>query len=443
MNLLGDPTNRRKFVLSVGFMCILSCPAPVFGQSAPLSLVQIQKLLQINSPDDLIAQEIRSRGVNFVPTAKTLGDLQKLGAGQETLAAVRERMPVGTLEVDALPGSQITLDGKEQGLADSEGRLVLHNIPAGVHVLSVQNSGYNTGEFNITLASKEYKRFPVTLEWSGGYLSVRTEPAGATINVSSLGQYKDSVSDLRCPPGTYSLTITRAGMKTETRQVVVVAGEHALLEVRLIPDQQYFQTQLEEAKLGIAHRDPRGAIRILIGLLDVEPNNADLEGLLAEAYLQTHDLARFQSAAESSIGQGGNIVLDLVHEHWEFSGESIHPAKLTLTANTIRYDPMGALCKYHTFVVPVSKVVLAEVTNKSSSGILVVRHLAPGTFVLHMEIEEPDKPGRRMTFYFGTSDSQIIRQNNIGLLSSPSNSSEVLGALVQLIQNTKQNAGGK
>lgn len=257
----------NKLALVACLLCVVVWPTKVAAQGAPLSLVQIEKLVEIHSPDDLIAQEVRSQGLTFTPTQKTLTELQKRNAGQATLTAIHERIPVGTLEIDGPPGSQIVLDGMAEGVTDSQGRLVLSNIAAGTHVLSVQKTGYNAGEFKIVLAAKEYKRFPAKLEWSGGYLTVEVSPTGATIDISSLGQYKNSVSDLQCPPGKYDLTVMLSGMKAETRSVVVGSGQHASVEVHLAPDPQYVANQLADAKLRLAHGDAQGAIQISNNLL--------------------------------------------------------------------------------------------------------------------------------------------------------------------------------
>lgn len=435
MNNLDDVRGIAERVLLACLLGVLLRPVIVPAQGTPLSLAQVEKLVEIHSPDDLIAEEIKARGLNYAPDQKTLDELQRRGAGQATLSAVRERIPIGTLEIQAPPGSQIVVDGTDQGVTDAQGRLVLSDLPAGAHRLSVRNAGYKTGEFSIILAAKEYKHFPVNLDWAGGYLTVRADPAGATIDIPGLGHYKDSISDLQCPPGTYDLTVSRAGVKPESRSVVVAAGQHAAVEIHLVLDPQSVQNQLLDAKQRLADGDPHGAIQVSNDLLVLEPDNPDADSVLAGAYLQVHDLIHFQSMAENAIRNGGTIVLNLVHEHLGLSGDSFHPASLTLTEKTIAYDPMGAMCKYHAFTVPISNVELSEVTDKSGSGFMVVRHLAPGTFLLHLEISEPGKSGKRMTFYFATSDSQIVSQNGVGFLASPSNSPEVLDSFAELIKD--------
>lgn len=109
-----------------------------------LSLTQIEKLIEIHTPDEVVAQEVRSRGLDFTPTPRILDRLQKRGAGQATLAAVRERMPVGTIEIQGPPSSQVAMDGTDRGTTDAQGRLVLPDVPVGA--ISWLSTGRVTAE---------------------------------------------------------------------------------------------------------------------------------------------------------------------------------------------------------------------------------------------------------------------------------------------------------
>src|ERR1035438_8613059 len=51
-------------------------------------------------------------------------------------------------------------------------------------------------------------------------------------------------------------------MKSETRSVAVVAGQHAAIEIHLMPDPQYFQEKLADARQYLSHGDAQGAIQI-------------------------------------------------------------------------------------------------------------------------------------------------------------------------------------
>ena len=186
-------------------------------------------------------------------------------------------------------------------------------------------------------------------------MTVRSDPPGASIEIAGLGQFKDAVSELQCPPGTYDINASRVGMKPETRSVTVAAGQHAAVEIHLILDAQYLQNKLTDAKQRLSHGDAQGAIQISTGLSSLEPNNPDVQSVLAAAYWRTRDPQHFGPAAADAIRGGGSVTLNLLHEHLDMSGEAIHPATLTITAKSIAYDPGVAACKYRAFVVPLGK----------------------------------------------------------------------------------------
>ena len=398
-------------------------------------MAQIEKLIQIHSPDDVVAQEIRSRGLNFIPTPKILEELQQRGTGQATLTAIRERMPVGTLEIEASPGSTIAVDGEDRGTTDAQGRLTLANLPAGNHQLSVNKAGYRPGDFNLALAPSEYKRFSAQLDWAGGYLTVRLYPPGAAVEISGLGRFSNGVSDLQCSPGTYGMTVTSPGMKLETRSISVGAGEHAAIEIRLTADPEYVRNRLADAKQQLARGDTQGSIQISRALLSLEPSNPDVQSTLAAAYWRARDPGHFESAATTAVREGGAVTLDLAHEHLDLQGEVIHPATLMLSGKSISYDPGTANCKYRAFTAPLGNVEMIEVTNKTIGGFMVVRHLMPGTFLLHLDFRDPIKSDKKMTLYFATSDSRVERQSdNIGYLASQINSEQILNAVANVLR---------
>jgi hypothetical protein len=231
-------------------------------------------------------------------------------------------MPVGTIEIQGPPGSQVAVDGTDHGTTDAQGRLVLPDLPVGAHRLVVNKPGYRPGDFKLTLAAREYKHLPVQLDWAGGFLTVRSEPPGASVEIAGLGQFKDGVSELQCPPGSYDITVARAGMKSETRSVAVVAGQHAAIEIHLMPDPQYFQEKLADARQHLSHGDAQGAIQISSELSSLEPNNPDVQSVLAAAYWRTHDPGHFESAAADAIRNGGSVTLNLAHEHFGTLGGS-------------------------------------------------------------------------------------------------------------------------
>jgi TonB family protein len=79
-------------------------PAAAQGaQGQPLSLAQVEKLIQVQAPDAAIAAEIRRRGLSFAPSKETSAVLRRAGAGSETLQAIDELRPMLDEAKQAIP----------------------------------------------------------------------------------------------------------------------------------------------------------------------------------------------------------------------------------------------------------------------------------------------------------------------------------------------------
>ena len=78
---------------SVIALLLASAPQLEGFQKTKLSQAQIQQLVAIGAPDEVISQEIQERGIDFAPTQKTVEDLRHRGAGPRALAALGELVP--------------------------------------------------------------------------------------------------------------------------------------------------------------------------------------------------------------------------------------------------------------------------------------------------------------------------------------------------------------
>jgi TonB family protein len=88
----------------IGILLYGSKPVrPQGAQRQPLSLSQIERLIQVQAPDATISAEIRQRGLNFAPGKETADTLRRLGAGPETLQAVDELRPMLDDAKQAIP----------------------------------------------------------------------------------------------------------------------------------------------------------------------------------------------------------------------------------------------------------------------------------------------------------------------------------------------------
>jgi hypothetical protein len=91
-----------------GIVGFVESAKPVSAQGAqtqPLSLSQIQKLIQLRAPDAAIAAEIRRRGLGFAPSKETAELLRRGGAGPDTLQAIDELRPMLDEAKQAIPAT--------------------------------------------------------------------------------------------------------------------------------------------------------------------------------------------------------------------------------------------------------------------------------------------------------------------------------------------------
>jgi hypothetical protein len=94
----------RVFALGVASLMLFTKPVSAQrAQGQPLSLAQVQKLIQVQAPDATIAAEIRSRGLSFAPTKETAEALRRAGAGTETIEAIDELRPMLDEAKQAIP----------------------------------------------------------------------------------------------------------------------------------------------------------------------------------------------------------------------------------------------------------------------------------------------------------------------------------------------------
>ncbi|MDR3738114.1 MAG: hypothetical protein P4L40_03750 [Terracidiphilus sp.] len=389
------------WVLAAG----ISMGAPPKARPAQkLSQKKIEQLVAIGTPDEVIAQEIRARGIDFSPTQQTLTELAQHGAAAGTLAALREFIRVGVVEIRAQAGSELLLDNATISVVNSQAEPVSREIPTGPHELVVRKAGYRDGHYPFELASLEHKLLTVQLEWAGGFITVHASPAATTITVEGLGAYQDSVEELQCAPRAYLITAARPGMTAEQQTILLTAGQHANAEFHLKPDREFIEGRLRTA-LGLLASNASAAIPVTNEVLALDPDSVTAHDLLASAYFMTQDHVHFEITATEALRRSGDVAVPLLHLHG-FPKRSLHPVILIISSGTIAFDPEPALgaCKTRPFHAPLQKLQALDVVRNESGEVLLV-----------MKLSDPNSSNRAiakvMTFDFATADSQLVRTN--------------------------------
>jgi beta-lactamase class A len=98
----------------------------------------------------------------------------------------------------------------EETEADSYGRFRFEGLPADEVLLTVSSPGYVMGEESLNLQPNSVHRTVERLERERGFLSLTTEPAGATVKVAGTSATCATPCELRLESGAYHVTVELA-----------------------------------------------------------------------------------------------------------------------------------------------------------------------------------------------------------------------------------------
>ena len=232
--------------------CFLVCwtATAQTDQNAPLSLEQILELVAIPAPDGVIASEIKRRGLRFRPSEDTVSRLTRSGAGQETLAAIRARLPITEEPVE---------------------------VP------------------------------------KKGTLEIVPSLTGVTIEIEGVGQF-DAVQALPLRAGTYRIKVTCPLCEESAQTVVLAAGQAVRKEIEVPIDRVKIQILLSGGVAYFERGEYRGALENAEVVLGVLPGDGEALRLASEsAYMLGlgDKLARYGSA---TLLTGNSIRLPVRHK---------------------------------------------------------------------------------------------------------------------------------
>jgi tetratricopeptide (TPR) repeat protein len=371
-----------------GLLCCFSLLPFANAQKVKLTRAKVEQLIQNQAPDEAIAKEIQDRGLSFPLDRKAVEGFAAKGAGPLTLAALREQIREGEVEVrDTEPGSQMLLDGKEAGNADAVGFFAVRQVPEGNHELIAKKGGYGDAHVQFTLTNKEQKQLSLPLDWLGGYLSVSVLP-WAAIQVTGPLSFKGGATGLKCPTGSYTVSASLEGYIAQTRTFQVGAGEHHAERLQLEVDPAFVARLMADAKAKFSAGDSSGAIEPARKLLKLTPGNAKAAEILAEASFQTGDFESFEAAGITAIRAGGEVTVPLMHVHYGIEGHDMaHDVTLTLDRSGLTFKSASVVngCVLEGFRRPYDEISsvanirgeflnLQFITPKKGGGFVASKH---------------------------------------------------------------------
>ena len=424
-------TRLHLRTIAFGLLVCLAVLVPASAQKTKLSRVQVQQLIQNHAPDDLIASQLRSRGISFPIDRKTLDEFAAKGAGPKTLSVLSNQIREGNVEVHTEPGSTVILDGKEAGTAGFFGArariLRIENVAEGKHELTARKTGYQDAQVSFTLANKEDKQLSLPLEWLGGYLSVSAQPSDAAIKVTGPSTFDVRTMDDKCQPGNYTVTTSLEGYVSQTRTFQVGAGEHHTEKFQLAADPAVVTSLLSDAKAKLYAGNFTGAVESARKLIKLTPGEAKAEEILAEASFQTGDLQVFLDAGIKAIHAGGTVTVPLMHVH-SFPHRMIHRTTITISSSGISVEAVPQVngCKFPPSIV-FSQLSQVELRGQSSAIQLHIAYLS----------KTPDKIkliGSLHDLDFVVDGTAVNSQPGGPLIQSPENAEQALRSVAGLIK---------
>ena len=171
------------------------------------------------------------------------------------------------------------------------------------------------------------------------------------------------------------------------------------------------------------------------------PNGLSKEQLstLAEISFSKQNWEEFEVNSREALRHGGTVSIRMMeeHNHKGWTGESIEPVEIAISPTYLTVKSVGRGDETAGIITPLSTIGAIEVTDKSTAGkgiVFIVRHLTPGTYLLHLDIQKGERGDDRMQLYLTTTDSQIVKaQGGVNYLASPATSRKMLEAVAEVI----------
>jgi len=367
------------------------------GPSQPadrrLSLDQIRKLIAIQTPDSVVAQEIQARGVNGDYGRRDIEQLHLQGAGSETITALTRLMPVATLTVRTEPGASVKLDGGSPAVVAADGTATLSSIDPGRHQVTADKQYFTSGSQFVELKGRETTSIDIKLEWAVGFLSVNTNVADAQIRVSGGPPQAGRITRLAVPVGQATISATAPLRKSVSQTVVVEPGRDTTISLSLIIDDSALAAMANQIHASFRSRSYAVVVQQAGRYFQTGAQDKDVSAEVAISYLEMSNYSAFQEAARRALEAGATLRFEVMHHHLSlggFGGGTLHNAELAITKDTLIYKPLDR-CNLPEFQTSLRDVHL----GKRESAILGKGRTA-SISVIDLDVPEPNNPKKQV-----------------------------------------------
>jgi hypothetical protein len=306
---IGTGTVSSGDVYTTGNIYVMSTPA---GASAVLDGGVAQFLTPgtfTNVPPGQHAVTVAKPGYQSYTTTVNVS----VGTTQNVLVTLDQVIMAGGISVSSTPrGSGLYVDDIYQGATD----LIVGNLQAGPHKVTVVEPGYQTSTQMVTVVSGQVIPVSVTLVPESnpptGDLQISSTPSGAVVYLD--GNYKGftppndklDINDLA--PGTYTITMTKLGYLEYSTSVTLPAGKIIQVSATLVPN----PTPPDAASADVVST-PSGAEvyinNVYVGLTPISFQNVTPGSYTIELRLQGYN--SFTTTGTVQAGQDVHVVAAL------------------------------------------------------------------------------------------------------------------------------------
>jgi len=156
------------------------------------------------------------------PGHRSIFDTVTLAEGLPSTAKFTLEPLTGLVLMTTTPkGAEITCKGAALGLTP----MLITTLEPGTHRLSLSLPGYQRKEIDVTIHDRTPVKQEIELMSASGTLDVSSDPDGADVLVNGISRGQTPCRIDRIPDGSVTIEIKAAGFESDTRQVVLAAGE--------------------------------------------------------------------------------------------------------------------------------------------------------------------------------------------------------------------------
>jgi hypothetical protein len=319
-----------------------------------LTLEQIRKLVAIHTPDDVIAQEITSRGIKDDYSRTQISDFQRLGAGRQTITALENSLPVATLVITSQPGATVILDSGTPIEVGPAGNVSISSVAPGQHRLTIDKQYFKSAVRNIAVKGRETITVEAPLDWAVGFLSVSTQPPASQIQIAGKSAMNAPVTHQPVPVGSTPVVASAPLREQVSRTVNIEPGKEVSISLSLPVDEAAVRSAANNIHSSFKSRLYQSVIDEGASYLQSGARDGDVLGEIAVSYLELGQVAQFRDLALQTLNNGGTLRFQVEHHHAGLRN-SVHPALLMITRQTLIFEPVGS-CNFQRFETPLNTV---------------------------------------------------------------------------------------